>query len=271
MRARRRSATLLTIGIVLSACTTSESATGSTDNLDMPPDLPPVESLVIDLSFFTGAEASGVGASSEASTTRDHWETATARVTTTSADVTEALALPVATLAAASQETAAFDGNRWHWRFVVTHGGLTYDGDLSGITAGEQTSFDARLSQPSLGLSGFTWYSGAAPVTGDSGFWRFFNPRSGASAGRVDWQRPSADAGTVVFSVIGDAANNGDVLTYEVSGTDRRMRYVEFATGNVVEVSWDESTGAGYMTADGYNGGAKSCWDGDQNDMVCPP
>ena len=190
----------------------------------------------------------------------------------TSADVIQALSLPVATLAAASQQTAVFEGARWHWRFVVAHGGHTYTGDLSGVTAGSQTSFEMRLSQPSLGLSGFTSYLGAAPANGGSGFWRFFDPRTaGGSAGRVDWSRPSDDAKTVAFSVVGDAANNGDILTYEVSGTDRRMRYVEFSTGDAVEVFWDAVTGAGHITADSYNGGAKSCWDGDQNDVACTP
>ncbi len=262
---------LLAVGIVLAGCDKG-GTTAVVESPNEPPPLPPVESLTIDLSFFDRTGGGPDATRAAFGETRQNWTNAAVRVGVANAAVAFALAVPTATFAAAFQVGPVFDENtfRWHWRFMVEHGGLTYDGDLAGVIAGAQAAFEMRLSQASLGLTDFLWYEGVATLTGESGFWQFFHPEfPNESVGRIDWSNPSPHEWTLSFSATGNAENAGDVLTYQATGTVRLVTYVHASTGNAVEISWDAASGAGYIQADGYNDGAKSCWDGSQNDITC--
>ncbi len=272
MRSRATTSLLLALCTALTGCTRG-TPTSVAEVPNEPPPLPPIESLTIDLSFFDDA-GGDAGVVSGTDQTRQNWSNAAVRVGIANLAVVAALAVPVATWAAAMQETPVFDANdfRWHWYFSATHGGLTFEGDLSGIIAGAQAAFDMRLTQASLGLEGFLWYTGVAPLTGDEGVWQFFHPEfPGESVGRIDWAHPSPEEWTLSFSATGNAENAGDRLTYDVKGAGRLVMHVEASTGNVVEISWDAASGEGYIQADGYKAGAKSCWDGSQNDVACVP
>ena len=258
----------------LAACVPGESTAPLSFPTEDAPALPPIGALSIDVSYFTDAAASAANGNVNGSTGEgEHWSHARLRMAAADADVLTRLAVPVATWTAAATVTPTFDAvdRLWHWRFSVSHGGLTYEGDLSGVVAGNQASFRMKLSQASLGLDGFVWYTAVAPVTMDSGVWEFFDPqRPGDPVGRIDWTHPDPDVWTLRFLAAGAAENEGDVLDYEANGTSRRVRYDNASTGDFLEVFWDSVSGAGHIIADGYNGGAKSCWGDDQNDVPCP-
>lgn len=232
------------------------------------PEMPPVASMQMDLSYF--AQAGGEPAAS--SMVGLNWTAAAIRVGVANLGVSLVLAVPVATWGAAAAQTPTVESGKWHWRFSAQQGSATYGSHVTGYLDGAESVWEMRVTSSPLGLNEFLWFDGRARVDGESGYWAFHDPatNSGADVGRIEWTHPAANTWTLRFTdTNGASVNLGDRLDYGVSGNARTVTFFDASTGQAVEVGWDAVLRTGWLIAPGYNNGQKACWDSALNDVAC--
>ena len=54
-----------------------------------------------------------------------------------------------------------------------------------------------------------------------------------------------------------------------VDGDDHLITYFDASEQASMEIYWNAADGSGYLIAPNYNGGVKSCWDANQQDVAC--
>jgi len=184
------------------------------------------------------------------------------------------LAIPTAVFAAAANNTPSFeDDGRWHWRYTASHQGQLWTAHLSGSVQGAEVVWDMRITAPNANppLNDFLWYGGNSRTDRTRGTWRFYDPRNPSGSAelvRLDWTHQSNDVHGVTVTVV-SGPNVGDVLTADHNGSDRLVTFFDASDNRTVEIGWNAATGTGYIIAPNYNGGLKSCWDANQNDVAC--
>jgi hypothetical protein len=246
-------------------------AAGCSDPVDFgdPPDLPAAESMEFDLAFFNSG-GSPAPARAPAAVAGTNWITAAASVAVANLAVVIHTIVPVAVWRAAVANEPVFEDGQWHWRFSHHDGAHNYEGDLAGFIEDEELIAQMRVSASTLGLDDFLWYVGTAPVGGTTGTWEFFDPASPSTVvGMITWSHPGTAVWTVSFEAMA-GANDGDVLTYEVEGAARSVSFNDVSEGTTALVEWNATTHAGSITAPGFNGGVKSCWDATLANTTCP-
>ena len=258
-------AVLLAGGLV--ACDTSQGM--GPDEPGSTPPLPATTSMAVDFSLF----ASGGGAANAAGT-QLHFGNAALRVLAAQFVTVVHLAAPTAVFAVAANNVPSFEDGRWHWRYTTSYQGQPWSADLSGVVSGSDVNWDMRITAPNHNppLNEFLWYGGTSRVDGTSGTWRFYDPQSSSSSEvvRIDWEHQSLTDHSATITVTGSGLDNtGDRLTAEVDGASRYLTWFDASENATVDIFWDASTGSGYIMATGYNGGLKSCWDNNQNDVAC--
>jgi hypothetical protein len=261
MRRRHAVTSAILFGLALAGCS---------DGTDVgtPPVLPPAESMEFDLSFFDSGP--GPVAARAAGVAGVNWFAAAASVAVANLAVVIHTAIPVATWRAAVSQQPVYDDGQWHWRFVHHDGQHHFDGDLTAFIEGGDLIAEMRLTATSLGVEDFLWYVGTAPVGGTTGTWEFFDPQSPSTvAGMIVWSHPGTLVWTVSF-VATSGPNVGDELTYDVNGAARSVSFTDASAGTTALIEWNATTNAGSITAPGFNGGAKACWDTTLANTTCP-
>jgi hypothetical protein len=264
---------LLALGLLagLSACDAN-----STSPIDPgpPPELPPLTSMSGDFNLFGAPGTLGAESAQASSLTSRNFTNAAIRVLAAQVVTVVGLAVPVATFAAAANNTPTFeDDDRWHWRFTAVHGGHTYMAHLSGAVEGSTVAWDMRITSPTHAppLEEFVWYGGQGQLDRTSGTWTFYDPATPSSATevlRIDWTFSSpTEHGWAATALAGPGS--GDVSTASVDGDDRMLTYDDASEQTFVEIYWNAAHGGGYLIAPYYNGGVKACWDTNQQDIAC--
>lgn len=258
------------------------SCSDSADEPEVPP-LPPLASMELDLALFDGeAQASPEVTSvlDATAATQQNFAAAALRVAVINGTVALVMAVPVATFAAAvSTSPVLGDDGRYHWVYTVQHGGQTFAADLAGfLDHGSQESvWEMRLSVsgPSVVVEDFLWYDGRAAFGHGSGRWRIYDPSRPSTHTellRVDWTRASEQEATLVFNNVAPGAQgSGDRLTYETSGEERTITFLDQSEGTTLEIGWSAVTSEGYLIAPLHNNGEKACWDAQREDVPCAP
>jgi len=249
-----------------------------TDSKSQKPDLPPQNSIAVDLNMFNSANnLSNLGTVQ----TNAGLNFVAARLTVGAINlaVFAHMSVPVVTFAAAiSQQPALKDDGKWHWVYSVTdNAGRRFQADLAGwIDESARVSrWEMRISTTGLGapLNNFLWYTGQAALKNDSGKWDIYDsaqPNNSVKVVHIDWDHPSATNATLKFTVVKpQVPENGDMLTYKAENSSRSVTYFDQSANNTLQIFWDEVTHAGYLIAPNYNNGQKSCWDSQLNDMTC--
>ena len=241
-----------------------------------PPQLPPKESMAIDLSLFTNSQ--GAAKAGEMQVAGANFNNAAFRVLVINTVVAASLLVPVAVFAVAASQTPTFGADgKFHWIYSVQHGGQTFEADLAGwldVPAG-QSVWEMYISSPTHQppLNKFLWYSGRANFDATSGYWEFFDdntPTAGVKVLRIDWQVAAEDNATLNFRVVKpNVPETGDELTYLVAGAGRTITAFDQSANTTLEITWDAQTGAGYLIAPDYNNGEKACWDANRDDVAC--
>jgi hypothetical protein len=262
----------LTLALLATFAACSDST--SPNDPGSPPELPPLTSMSGDFSLFGSSGSAPANLTTEATQTSLNFVAAAVRVLAAQVATVVVLAVPVATFAAAANNTPTYeDDDRWHWRFVTVQGGHTYTAHLSGAVQGDMVHWDMRITSPTHQppLEEFVWYGGQGRVDRTSGTWTFYDPATPASAVevlRIDWTHVSAtEHGWEATALSGPA--EGDVFTASVDGDDHMVTYQDVSEQAFMEIYWNGADGSGYLIAPHYNGGVKACWDANRQDVVC--
>lgn len=264
---------VLTVAMLAALVACSDDSTAPIDP-GSPPDLPPLTSMTGDFSIFGSPGALQGEAAPVASFTALNFTNAALRVVAAQVVTVVGLAVPVATFAAAANNTPTFeDDGRWHWRFTAVNGGQTYMAHLSGVVQGSDVVWDMRITSPTHAppLDEFVWYGGQGRLDRTSGAWTFYDPATPSASTallRIEWTHVSQTEHGWEATALG-GTGNGDVFTASVDGDDHFVTYSDASEQTLVEIYWSAADGSGYLIAPLYNGGLMACWDTNQQDVTC--
>lgn len=261
----------LNLALFLVSCG-SDNPTSSDDT---PPEIPPTGTMTVDLStFFANNNAP---ATDDLQGANQNFLTALGVVTFVNAFVVLGLSVPVAvTRAALSVEPTLEDDGKFHWVYTQTVQGTTITAELTAETRTSEIHWEMLITGQigAVQYDNFLWYEGDSNLEGSSGFWQFYDasqPDNQVPFVRVDYEYNSETDKILTFTNNrpGDPGE-GSTITYVVDGATVTMTVFRADEDKTTEVSWNRTTGTGYIIAPDYNNGEKACWDENQEDVACP-
>jgi hypothetical protein len=257
---------VLSMNLALSPGCNSENP-GSTSNVA--PEIPPIGTMTADISLFADSHSlqkTGHGQG-------NNFLQAAVRVGIVNVFLLVGSAVPVAATAAAfSVEPVLREDGKFHWNY--SNANLQVDLELIGQVNPGTVNWEMLVTRENpTPLEQFRWYEGENQIGALSGNWTFYDhtqPADDVPVVRVDWNYASEDDKELTFTNIrpGDA-KNGSWINYTVTGADVTLKYYDSQEDNLVEISWNRTTGAGYLIDPAYENGAKSCWDENRQNVVC--
>ena len=241
------------------------------------PDLPPVQSMKADLSFFSTNSNSALN---KTTLSKNNFLAAAGRVVIINATVILASVIPTAVLAAAlSQQPQLEEDGKWHWIFNAEQGLNTFSVDLAGWidTPNAEVVWEVYISSNTHtpGLNHFRWFEGRSMINNKEGWWLFHDdksPDSSIDVIKIDWQISDDNDSELIFTNVKQGSSEyGDYLKYGIELTDRFLIFFDASENMTNTIYWNADTKAGYIEWVGYNNGAKSYWDENLNDTTGPP
>ncbi len=235
---------------------------------DTAPELPPVQSLSIDLGFFRDNRA--VGLSETAQAARLNFINALVRVDFLNVAVLTALAPPSAVFALAIHSVPTRDDDgAYLWIYTWREGGQDHQIRLRGLPV--ETRVEWELAIARAGVPAEVWFHGESHTDRDEGFWVFrdFEEAGDPEVFRIEWE---VDEATARLDLINQDANDpdvGDELRYSVNGSLGMVEFQDESDGMTWDIQWDEADGSGSLMVPDYRNGERSCWDGEQEDVSC--
>ena len=226
-----------------------------------------------DVSLFNQTASSTSAAATVGGT---NFQAAAFSVTVANAVTTLVMAVPVATFAAAASQTPVFEDDAFHWRYSAVVNGQSFEADLSGRGSGTNSLWEMRISATGANppLNDFLYYSGTAALSGEEGTWHVFDagqPTANRELLRIDWTHTSATSWRVEFNnVTPGTPDNGDRLTYDVSGDARSVSFLDASAATTTVVDWNAATYTGSIRAPSFNNGVKACWGAQLQNVPCP-
>lgn len=243
------------------------------------PALPPVESMQMDLSFFTNPPGQALA---KTTLSKQNFIAAAGRVVIINAVVILASVVPTAFfIAALSQPPELQSDGKFHWIYAYTtpNGVHTYSVDLAGWidVPNAEALWEVYVTSASHSptLNHFLWYEGRSKIGNKEGWWMFHDdqlPDTLVDVLKIDWQVPDSTHQELIFSNVWDTHEDyGDSLKYSVDNNNDYLIFYDASKSQTNTIFWDSQTGAGFIEWFDYKEWVKSCWDNDQNDIECPP
>jgi hypothetical protein len=192
---------------------------------------------------------------------------AAARVGIVSTVVGLHLVLPAAATEAATADAPTVAAGVWTWEATAVVAGTPVDLALEGTPEG--SSIDWRLVVTGPEGDPFTYYTATTGLDGETGTWRLFAPDVDGPVLTASFDVEDLGARELTFRVPDGRDRGGSSVRYATSGDERTFDWTDEPTGNRALIVWDEERRAGSITADGYNGGDRACWDENLDDVAC--
>ena len=254
-------ALVLGLFLVMSGCEKKDDNSGA-------PQLPPLESMVMDFSEFNPQQKS----TTEIDTTYFNWAVAASIVVTWNAFIVDTLAIPVVAFTESFNHIAVKDTNdTWKWTYTVTVADVNYTAELYGKIVGTNVSWKMYVSQEG-GFSKFLWFEGLCDIARTAGTWTLYeNPRSPNKVLSIVWTKDwSNGTGDITYTNIrSNDAGNGDYIQYGItSDTDFDAFYdiYDYSKTNLVNINYNRETHNGSICLNG----TCYCWDELLQDITCP-
>jgi len=226
------------------------------------PELPPVESLVMDFSNFSQQPG---GQKGTAVTCRNFlhsymsalfWNVAT----------TVTLALPVAAYGYALQQDAEYLGdNTWQWAFDFPFGEKEYTATLTGIRLNNETfSMEMVIASSSAPEEGVRWFDGVVPYDHTHATWNLYKEGSIKVIEAVwnkDYETEEAD---ITYTYVEkEHEQNGSYIMFEyMPGQVYDAAYTISLADKTINIEWNTGTGEGrVMDPAKYEDSDWHCWD----------
>ena len=240
-----------------------------------PPDLPPLNSFVIDFADFTGAPLNAAEVPLSDQMAGSNWGRAAVVVGVWNIALTVTLATPVAAfLAAFTQQPEGSDG-AWVWQYNFMALGVQHTARLeaSPVTAGIR--WEMYITKEGE-FEDFLWYWGESNLQGTSGTWSLnMDPSNPTDFIDIVWNQTASREtfNTRFTNVIPDAAENGAYIYHGVTGDspyDAFYQIYSVVNDNLTEIEWNRTTKEG-RTKDPLHFGDSEwrCWDSLLNNIAC--
>lgn len=238
---------------------------------DNPPEIPPVESMTVDVSTFDNYQQNKEAFGKESNS---NFSQAAIRAFVIKSVVELNLAIPKALLAAASESEAEFnDEGEWVWSYTKNAGNETYEVRLVASQENEnEINWQFFVTNSALDINDKLFFSGTTNADGSQGTWTYYSLMSDNEepVSVTDWTVTEDGNVDLRLEVVSDRFNNqGDYIEYSFDGTVKNVVYYDAGDDAITELQWNIETNAGYIIAPNYNNGDKACWDENFEDTSC--
>ncbi len=239
------------------------------------PELPPVESLLMDFSNFD--DSSDTLTSRKAVETYRNWGHAFGTVAFWNIIATWTIGLPVMAYAEAFNQDPVYLGeNSWQWAYEVTVGQVDYSAKLISkrISNGEFTMEMLVTKSGADGYEDFKWFEGTVRYDRTSASWILYeNPDNPNELISVDWEKDwEADTSVITYTYIRpEAVEYEDFIEYGITNNSPYdAYYIVSVSTNTVEIEWNRTTREGRIKNPMNFGDSDwHCWDENLMDIVC--
>ena len=267
-RNRRLLAPIVALSVALpipSGCTGPTTP----DPNNLPPDIPPMGTFVIDFDDFQG-DGGGGGESARIaqSIPGGDWLFAAANVGIWNTILTVTLAVPVAAFVESfnHEPTLQSDGS-WAWSYDVLVGVMLYSARLEARITGANVNWEMYLSK-SGEFTDVLWFTGESNLITTSGNWILNrDPDNLEPFIRIDWSiDPNDETGDVRYTnIVPDGADNGGFI---FAGTTTDPEFDTFyelfnvTADNTTFIEWNRESKAGRVMDEAqYSDTDWHCWD----------
>lgn len=238
--------------------------------VDQKPQLPPVESLMMDFSDFDEQPAVSKGSVS----TYQNFTRAYLSVGIVNLSLGVVSALPVAAYAHALQHEAEYMGdNNWEWSYNFMLNGVNYSAILTAHRiSNEEFTVDMTIAD---GEQSVKWFDGVVRYDHTSADWTIYRDGSIpvlAIAWNKDFETEAAD---LTYTYIEpDQAESGSYVMWEyIPGADFDSEYTVSLAAGQTSIQWNTTSISGRIKEPAFFGDdAWHCWDSKANgfaDMDC--
>lgn len=244
------------------------------EKVDERPDLPPVESLVMDFSDFQDNPADMKSVPS----TYTNFVHAYLNVTFWNAFTTGSLLLPVTSYAYALQQDPEYVGNStWEWKYDFTVLQEDFTATLTGERIDNETfSMEMNIALSDLPAIKFTYYDGVCRYDHTHADWNLYKNNNGTSIKvlEVMWDKDfvNGDA-SIKYTYVepGMEETNSSILWEYVPMADYDAGYTIDLSSGMINIEWDTGTKAGRIMDPMYFEDALwHCWNDILVDIECP-
>jgi hypothetical protein len=260
-------------GLVIVLAVAMFGCTNNTEPESPAPDLPPLQSMQMDLSFFGDPGTAGAAAAAaEATGLKLNFLNAAVRAAFVNVAVITVLTPPSLAFAAAIHTFPSYDDGSYLWIYTWVDNGQDHQIRLRGTPDGNRVDWELYVVLP--GAEAELWFRGQSHTDRDEGYWVFsdFTAPGDPEVLRIDWDVNSeTDAELRFLNIHAGREEEGDELRYRVDGPMHSIEFSDASTGEDWDIIWNEVDGSGSLRVPGYNNGERACWDTDQNDVVCGP
>jgi hypothetical protein len=235
------------------------------------PELPPAESMRLDLSAFSPED---VGPAPKSQFKFNFWN-AQIRVAILNVAVAMVVAPPAAAIDAATHSIPSLqpDG-AWIWTYTYVNGEEEVVLRLRAIREDEAVLWQMFVT--ALGedppIDRVLWFEGRTRGQ-DNGEWTLhdFTKPGDPAVLHIDWEVDADNDRFLTFEIINPGQPEyGDRLMFSDVGTLASILLEDASSGDEWDIRWDQSTGTGSLKVPDYNNGERACWDEHQDDVACP-
>jgi hypothetical protein len=238
-----------------------------------PPELPPIESMLMDFSVFEEEPGQAKG------TQETYWNFiySAATVTIVSAAVQVYSVLPVAAYAKALQQSPVYMCDHvWEWSFDFMLNNLQYSATLTGERiSNEEFSMEMVIGLTAVPSSSVKWFDGEIRYDHTHAIWTFYEEGS-IPALEVEWNKDfETEAADLTYTIVKTGHPEVDsYISYTyIPGAEYDASFEISVTAGITEIEWNTATLKGrVMSVAHFQDDAWHCWDSQANglmDIIC--
>jgi len=271
MKSSLRINSILAILLVAFIFITSNSC--KKDDKDKLPELPPVEALMMDFSFFN----EGGPQKKSAVASYNNFVYAGSSVLTWNIIALSVVVLPAAAYAEAFNHEAVYLGeNSWQWAYSATANQSTYFVNLvSKRISNEEFTLKMIVNKSGQdGFENFTWFEGTVRYDGTSATWNLYESPSVADPVlNIIWEKDfEQDLYVLKYSYVKPSTDlTGSYIEHGITEDPVFDAYytVSVPTG-IINIEWNRTFKSGRVKApENFGDALWHCWDENFLDVTC--
>ena len=238
------------------------------------PELPPMESLLMDFSDFD--DPSDTLSTKKEQVSYYNWGVAFLNVAFWNAYITVGLAIPVASYAEALRQTPVYLGdNQWEWNYSVTVNAQTYTAKLQAerISNEEFTATMYISGSGAFAFNDFKWFEGTVRYDHTHALWTLYeSPLNPVELLSVEWNRDwEAGTGDITYTVTKTGiTETGSYISFAIdpAWTYDAVYTISLST-HIALIEWSRQTRAGRVKCTAWDN-EWHCWNEFLPDIECP-
>ncbi len=277
---------LILMMMALFAVSCEKSSDPSEQSLS--PELPPAESMALDLDAFEDNGTSGKSASllDAEKAPNGNWVFSRVVVGVWSTALYSTLSVPVTAFHAAFTQTPEqISEDTWQWSYSVDGFTSEYTARLTAQLTSEAVLWNMYITKNGIeGFDEFQWFSGSSALDGNSGFWILNQgPDRPDAMLRIDWERTGDEIGSIRYTWVRELDDQGNDDLFRNSYLEYGLQdayFDAYFNANVydvntqafaqVDIEWSRTTFEGRVRSFTYfEDEMWHCWDGNGDDVAC--